>query len=166
MGGLSGEEAWNLVPTPSPRAIARRIRGPAPPHGCRAGFEVAIKLGAAVHGCKVKAAIAGRQLHNAAPRQQPGPRVRYGFVNTCRLTDMTGVAVALDGAPLMRMSKTEKSPTGPAAAAADVRLRSIARRGKAEQSCYPQGPPVADPAKTAAALRLFWTPEEVAALSQ
>jgi hypothetical protein len=79
---------------------------------------------------------------------------------------MTGVAVALDGAPLMRISKTENSPTGPAAAAADVRLRSIARRGKAEQSCDPQGPPVADPAKAAAALRLFWTPEEVAALSQ
>lgn len=70
----------------------------------------------------------------------------------------------------MRLLRPKTSPTAggaaaPAAAAAGLRLRVIAGRGKAEQSCYPQLPDAPEPAKTPIAARLFWTPGELAALA-
>jgi hypothetical protein len=51
VGGLSGEDARELAPTPSPRAIARRSRDPAPPKRARSRASGSRKGGGArFHG--------------------------------------------------------------------------------------------------------------------
>jgi hypothetical protein len=59
------------------------------------------------------------------------------FVKECRLADVTGVAVALDGAPLMRLFKRKRQPETAENLAAATRLLAITHRGKDETSSYP-----------------------------
>jgi hypothetical protein len=80
------------------------------------------------------------------------------FVNECRLADTIGVAVALDGAPLMRFVKRVQGIVTPEATAFGVRLNAIASRGKAEDaSCSGDNAPLTE----TAIQRRFWTPDEV-----
>ena len=66
----------------------------------------------------------------------------------------------------MNIRSTARGPTASEDAEASTRLRAITGRGRAEQASYPiQELPEAYPEKQRA-LRLFWTPEEAAALGQ
>jgi hypothetical protein len=67
------------------------------------------------------------------------------FVNECRLADIFGVAVALDGAPLMRLFKRAARADAPEDEAAATRLLAVAQRGKVETSRYPSRDAAAEP---------------------
>jgi hypothetical protein len=59
------------------------------------------------------------------------------FVNNCRLADIAGVAVALDGAPLMRLFKRTSEPASPEELSVATRLQAVTNRGQAEVAGYP-----------------------------
>jgi hypothetical protein len=59
------------------------------------------------------------------------------FVKDCRLADEPGVAVALDGAPLMRLFKRKLQPETAVNLAAATRLLAVTDRGKDQTSSYP-----------------------------
>jgi hypothetical protein len=83
---------------------------------------------------------------------------RLHFVNECRLADVTGVAVALDGAPLMRLFKRKRQPETAENVAAATRLQTVTDRGKDETSGYPvREVPLAVPILR----RLFSMPDEL-----
>jgi hypothetical protein len=80
------------------------------------------------------------------------------FVNKCRLADVAGVAVALDGAPLMRLFKRKSEPEPAESLAAATRLQAVTDRGRDEVSSYPiREVPVVIPVLQ----RLFSMPEEL-----
>lgn len=62
---------------------------------------------------------------------------RLHFVKKCRVADMIGVAVALDGAPLMRFFKRATGADAPEDEAAATRLQAVTHRGKVETARYP-----------------------------
>ncbi len=81
----------------------------------------------------------------------------FGDADSAPLADTNGVAVALDGAPLMRFSYGEGAASQQTDAYTE-RLASIAKRGKEElTSCTSPE----EPLQAAAVQRRFWTPEEV-----
>lgn len=65
----------------------------------------------------------------------------------------------------MRLLKSRSGPTL-ADDAADVRLRTIASRGKAERPPVQHYPVAQDLPKPVGARRLFWTPQEASALGE
>lgn len=83
---------------------------------------------------------------------------RLHFVNECRLADNLGVAVALDGAPLMRLFKRAAGPEAPEDEAAATRLLAVTQRGKAETSRYPSRD---GSAEASVPQRRFGLPQEV-----
>ena len=81
------------------------------------------------------------------------------FVKECRLVDKSGVAVALDGAPLMRLFKRKRQPETAENLAAATRLLAVTDRGKDQTSSYPvREVPVAIPVVQ----RLFSMPDRLA----
>lgn len=82
------------------------------------------------------------------------------FVKDCRLADKSGVAVALDGAPLMRLFKPKLlQPETAENLAAATRLLAVTDRGKDQTSSYPvREVPVGTPV----AQRLFSMPDRLA----
>jgi hypothetical protein len=59
------------------------------------------------------------------------------FVNNCRLADIAGVAVALDGAPLMRLFKRTDEAASPEELSIATRLQAVTNRRQAEIAGYP-----------------------------
>jgi len=80
------------------------------------------------------------------------------FVNECRLADLVGVAVALDGAPLMRLFKRAAGAEAPEDEAAATRLLAVTQRGKVETSRYPSREAAAEAPPQQ---RRFGLPQEV-----
>ena len=84
------------------------------------------------------------------------------FVKECRIVDKSGVAVALDGAPLMRLFKRKRQPETAENLAATTRLLAVTDRGKDQTSSDPvREVPVAIPVVQ----RLFSMPDRLAAES-